>query len=212
MTATAKDRLRHALASHHDIRTDLLYLRACSVWVRDNYYDTQVIPLPKVEGQHVLLRGLYLDALLMLYRKCFNSGQRSGLDRSRFEAVLGPWQSLHDHLVERATDLVAHAVSASAATTVTVHAGKAFPSSVRPGHNQSDFTNLIRMADIWLPFVDAEIARLGAAFEQMLDPDEEDGNVFFCAPFGSNIDIQALRTGRPAERTQRQLNRRSRGQ
>jgi len=200
-----KERLRHRLASHHDIRADLVYLRACCAWVRDNYYDMEIIPVPNVEGQDILLRGLYLDALLMLYRKCFNSGQRSGLDRSRFEEVLGAWQGLHDDLIERATDLVAHAVSASASTTVTVHGGKAYPSCTRPGHNKFDFDNLIRMADVWLPFVDAEIGRVAEEFERLLAPDEDDGNIHFVAPWGSDIDIQALRTGRPAERTQRQL-------
>jgi hypothetical protein len=211
MATIDRDRLRHQLASHHDIRTDLIYLRACSVWVTANYYDMKIIPIPAVDGQDIMLRGLYLDALLMLYRKCFNNGQRSGLDRSKFEEVLGRWKDLHEHLIERATDLVAHAISASAMTTVSVHGGKAYPSTVRPGHNKSDFDNLIRMADVWLPFIDLEIGRLTEAFERLLSPEEDEGNVFFVAPFGSDIDIQALRTGRPAEKTQRQLNRRSRG-
>jgi hypothetical protein len=204
--SSERDRLQRALEAHHDIRTDFVYIRNCSIWIRDNYHDLKVIPIPIVNGQELLLRGLYLDALLILYRKCFVSGQRGGLDSTRFDDVLGPLKTLHENgLLARANQLTAHAVSASAATTIKVMGGKAMASTVRPGHNKFDFDNLILVTETWLPFVEAEIARLTQEFEALLDPGEDEGSDFFMAPWGSGIDIQALRTGRPAARTRRQL-------
>lgn len=203
-----KERLRHALAAHHDIRADLTTIRNCAIWVRDNYCDLQVIPNPRVNGQDILLRGIYLDALLILYRKCFICGQRGGLDSTHFDTVLGPLKALHEEeLMARANKLTAHAVSASAATTIKIMKGRAVPSTFRPGHNKFDFENLILAVEAWLPFVERELSRLTQEFESLLDPDEDEGTDVFVAPWGSKIDIQSLRTGKPAERTKRELER-----
>jgi hypothetical protein len=178
------------------------------MWVRDNYRDLNIIPIPKVNGQDILLRGIYLDALLILYRRCFISGQRGGLDATQFDAVLGPLRALHEEeLMERANKLTAHAVSASAATTIKVIGGRAVPSTFRPGHNRFDFENLILAVDAWLPFVEREIDRLTREFESLLDPGDDEGTDIFVAPWGSKIDIQSLRTGKPAEKTRRELRR-----
>ena len=201
-----KEQLRHALEAHHDILTDLTYVRDCSIWVRDNYSNMEVIPIPKVNDQDILLRGLYLDALLILYRKCFISSQRGGLDLSHRDGVLGSLKNLHENaLMARANTLTAHAVSASSATTIKVIGGKAVASIVRPGHNKFDFDNLIAASEAWIPFVQSEIDRLTQAFETLLKPNEDEGSEFFVAPWGSNIDIQALRTGKPAAKTSREL-------
>jgi hypothetical protein len=198
------------LEAHHDIRADLSYVRNCSIWVRDNYHDVGAIPVPKINGQDILLRGLYLDALLILYRRCFASGQRGALDASRFDEILGPFKELHyEEVMGRANKLTAHAISASASATVKVMNGRAAVSIMRPGHNKYDFENLICLVDRWLPFVDAEIARLTTEFESLLQPGEDEGRDHFVAPWGSRIDIQSLRSGRPAVRTKRQLERKN---
>ena len=204
--ADEKGILRHTLEAHHDILHDLTYVQACAIWVRDNYNDVEVIPVPTIEGQDIMLRGLYLDALLILYRRCFIGGQRGGLDMSSKSEVLGPLLALHDNeLMARANTLTAHAVSASAATTIRVQDGRALPSTFRAGHNKFDFENLIAATGRWLPFVQGEIARLTSAFEQLLGPEDEEGNEIFVAPWGAKIDIQSLRTGRPQVRTRRIL-------
>ena len=76
-----KDQLTHELSSNHDILYDLKETKAAATWVSQNYFDTDVIPLPEVDGMTVQLRILYLNALLISYRRCFSSGQRVRLPK-----------------------------------------------------------------------------------------------------------------------------------
>lgn len=191
-----QEQLRHTLEAHYDILRDLEYIRDCATWVSQNYLDKQVIPIPEINGRQLFLRDLYLNALLILYRRCFDRKQRGRLDLSRIDEVLsGGFKEVHvDELIARANQLVAHPISAASATSIRIGRGRQIlPSSIRPGVNKFDFDNLVALVERWIPFVQSEITHLSEELRLHLSGQEDEGNEIFAVPWGSGIDIQSLR-------------------
>lgn len=193
------------MESLYDIIHDLQSVHDSAVWVSENYFDTNIIPIPHIEDRPIELRGLYLDALLMKYRRCFVTGHRHSLKSACPDEILGEYAPLHRETLKRANHITAHAISAAASTQLYISGGKASPGTARPGYNQFDFTNLVALAERWTGHVGEKISGLTQEFESLLKPEDEQPPDFFVAPWGSGVDIQAVRTGVPQEKTAKDL-------
>jgi hypothetical protein len=182
---SAKERLREELGHAQDIRIDLAEVARSAKWIQENFYDVGAIPRPWVDGHPIDLTRLYLDGLLMLYRKCFTTGRRTRPASFKPEAV-GALAVIHnEELMARADRLVAHAVHGAGATAVKIGPKKAvYFSSSRPVANLIDFQNLRALSEAWLRIVDREVARLTRELAAELDGHEEEALEDTVVPWG----------------------------
>ena len=151
--ATAQEELKAKLESYHDILTDMVRISASSQWVEANYHDFEAIPFPQVGDEIIDLRLMYFDSMLMLYRRCFSSGHRVSLRRDQVEALLPDLIALHRRMLERADQVVAHAIDACSSSTLYAGNGEVVFSSVRPTASIYDFGRLLNLSTRWIHFL-----------------------------------------------------------
>jgi hypothetical protein len=190
-----KINLKHKIEAHFDVQEDLIYLIKFGNWVIENYYDRDVIPLPKFEDTYIDLRGAYLDFALMRYRRCFEASQRGRIDVKKGKISLGEWVEIHDdELMLRANKVVAHAVLAAHSASLYIGSDLSISRWLqRPGVNRFDFENIVRLSKEWLIFVESEIEIIKKELQPLLTLVDISSNILSTHPIGSNVDIQSQR-------------------
>lgn len=191
-----------------DIITDFEAIRKISSKMSENWTDASFLPVIEIDDYAFFPREHVLNSLLLLYRRAFVHGHRFRISDEWVSAALSNLEVLHvDELIARANNVVAHTIHACSSTTAKFVNGSIQYSPVRPGTNKFDFDNLVAVIDRWLPFLKKQLESLEEAIRANPPSDDENPSEFFFAPWGSRVQLQALRTGRPQERTRNVLRR-----